>query len=133
MDSVAAALADGVAHVREALRVLLDEILRAVRAADLLVGDDDQQHVARRSIALGVGAQHSGGHHSDGALVVQRAAPPDHAVGDLGVERRMRPRLILGAHHVDMGFQHQRRGLTAPSQTCDEIETALVASDYVDR
>ena len=46
----------------------------------------------------------------DRALHVDGAAAVQHAVGDVGRERRMRPRLgIAGRHHVGVAGEHQMR------------------------
>ena len=43
---IAADFADGVAHAAEEPGVFIDEVTGAVATADLLVGEDEQQHVA---------------------------------------------------------------------------------------
>ena len=83
---VAADLTDGVAHAAEEFGVFVDEVTGAVATADLLVRQDEQQHVAGGRETLRVGAQAGGDHHGDAALHVQCAAAPDATVGDGAAE-----------------------------------------------
>src|SRR5712691_7648192 len=71
-----AELADCVLNTGEEIAVLLDEELRAARAASLLVARQDEDDITRRLPALGAGSQQGGDEHRDTALHVERAAPP---------------------------------------------------------
>ena len=55
---------------------------------------------------------------AEAELVVERPARPDLAVVDLGGERRVRPVLAIGGHHVVVGHHHhgrQRRVAPGPA------------------
>ncbi len=116
----AAELADRVADAVEQLGVLAHEELGAERAAGLLVGHQAEDHVARRLLAARERAHERGEHHRDAALHVERAAPPDVAVGDLAGERRMRPVAARG-DDVDVALQQQRRTGAATAQARDQV------------
>ena len=89
--------------------VLLDEEARAVVAAVLLVGKDEQDEVARKLDAFLLRAQERVDEHRDPCLHVERAAPPDEAALEAGLEGRMRPLLADGRHDVHVALEQERR------------------------
>ena len=100
--------------------MLLDEEARAEVAARLLVGEDDEDEVARQRDVLAPGAQERVDEHRDAALHVERAAAPDVAVLEPPLERRMRPVLSGGRDDVDVALEQQRRR-TASGEPADEV------------
>ncbi len=90
-DAEPADLADRLGAPLEQLRVLVDQPVRAVRAAGLLVGDERQHDVPRRAAALAEPLPDDREDHRVHVLHVDRAAPPDAAVGDLPAERVVGP------------------------------------------
>ena len=108
----AAELAERVAHPLEQLGMLLDEELRAEVAAGLLVGEDDEHDVARELHALALRAQEGVNEHRDARLHVERAAAPDVAVLELGLERRVRP--VLAGRRDDVDVAWSRSGGASP-------------------
>ena len=128
---IAADFADGVAHACEEFGVFVDEVTGAVATADLLVRQDEQQHVAGGRETLRVGAQAGGDHHGDAALHVQCAAAPDATVGDGAAEGRMRPVLADGGDDVDVAVEQERRRLTCAGQTRQQVEAGVVPGQYL--
>ena len=105
----AAELAERVPHALEQLRVLLDQEARAEVAAGLLVGEHDEDEVARQRDVLAPRAQEGVDEHRDAALHVERAAAPDVAVLEPRLERRVRPVLSGRRDDVDVALEQQRR------------------------
>src|SRR5436305_1622722 len=75
----------------EQLGVLAHQELGAERAAGLLVGEQAEDHVARRRLAPRLRPHERSEHHRDAALHVKRTASPHVAVGKLAGERRALP------------------------------------------
>ena len=98
----------------ERLRPLLGEELRAEVAAVLLVREHAEDCAAGRHAALDLRPHERGDHHRDARLHVERAASPDDAVDELGVERRMRPLLAGRRDDVDMAVEKERRAAVLP-------------------
>ena len=103
------------------MRVLLDEELRAVVAACLLVRQHGQDDVARKLRCVAGCAQEGRDHHRDAALHVERSASPDPAVDEVAAERRPRPALTGGRDDVDVPLQQQGRPVAPAAQPGDEI------------
>src|SRR4029077_15405217 len=75
-----ARLSERMPDAGEELGMLLDEELRAVVAAVLLVTEDDEDHVSRQLELAPCRPQERRDVHRDGALHLERAASPDLAV-----------------------------------------------------
>ncbi len=123
LEREAAELAERVAHAREQLRVLLDEVARAEVAAGLLVGEDDEHEVAGELGALPLRAHEGADEHRDARLHVERAAAPDVAVLEPALERRVRPVLAGGRDDVDVPLEQERRRVAA-GEAADEVRPA---------
>ena len=126
----AAELPDRIAHAGEQLGVLGDEEARAEVAARLLVGEDAQDHIARRRLPARLRAHERSQHHRDAALHVQRAATPHVAAVELARERRPAP-LPARRDDVDVALQQQRRARSASGQARDQVRALLLARDYL--
>jgi hypothetical protein len=88
--------------------VLRDHPARAVHPAGLLVGEERQHQVAVGDhAAAGVVPGH-GDQDGGVALHVHRAAAVQHAVVDLGTERRVGPVRGVGRDHVQVRVRDQR-------------------------
>ncbi|EEF22828.1 conserved hypothetical protein, partial [Ricinus communis] len=86
------------------VRVLLDQPVRAVVAAVLLVGDERQHEIPPRRQPGRDGGQH----HRAEILHVDRAPAPQEPVAHLAGKRRYRPIGGARGHHVQMPLHEQR-------------------------
>ena len=116
-----AKLADCVSNVGEQVWLRLDEVLRTDDAPGFFIGEHAQQDVAGRDDAVSSGPQQGGDHHREAALHVQRAAAPDIAVDDAGLERGMTPGLVRGGHDVGVTVQEKGRRVASPGKACDQV------------
>ena len=101
-DAEAAHLADRLVAVAEQLGMVLGQPPRAGDAPHLLVGEEGDDEVPRRSPALPCPAAEHGQDHGIHVLHVHRAPAPDAAVDDLAAERVHRPLGGFGRNHVEM-------------------------------
>ena len=105
--AVAATLADRVPDAAEQLRVVVGQPGRALDATRLLVGEHDQQHIARQPNPLALGAEEGFDHHRHPVLHVEGAPAPDPAVDKLAAEGRARPFLVDRRNNVDVALEDQ--------------------------
>ena len=107
---------------RTSVGVVLAEPDRAVRPADLLVDDHDDEQVARAGPPALAG-QRRGRDHLGGRLRlhVDRPAAPQLAVDHLARPRVVPPLLGVGEHRVDVREQAERRAVGAAAQARDEV------------
>lgn len=124
----AAELADRVTHVREQVRVLLDQEAGAEGPAPLLVAQHAEHDVAGRRRTLGR-PQHRGHEHRHATLHVQGAATPEDAVADLAGEGVGRPLLAGHRDHVDVTVEEQRRSRATPGQAGDDVGPVGIAGE----
>ena len=110
VDGVAAALVDRDLGVDQ-VAVVLPHPGRAVAAAGLLVGEGAHDQVAVERQAHPLDQQHDQQFGGDEVLGIDRAATPDHAVGDIGRERRVLPLVGFDRDDVAVGHQHERAAL----------------------
>ena len=89
--------------------LVLHEVLGAVRAARLLVGDTGVDERALRAEAGRGQLLHGHGHRARQVEHVDRAAAPQPAVDDLARERIVLPALLVHGHHVGVAEQAQAR------------------------
>jgi hypothetical protein len=102
-------LADRLGAPLELVGVVIHQPLSAETAARLLVRAEHQgDGASRRHPGPRPGAHHAE-HHGVEVLHVHRTAAPDAAVGDLPGERRHRPVVGVGGHHVQVAVHQQRR------------------------
>ena len=99
--------------------VVVHEKHAPLRAPSFLVGHRGEDDVAGELFLGGASGEHS---HDDRAhrghvLHVDGAATPDVAVLDQRLERRMRPRVVVGLDHVDVRIEKDRRFVASALQT----------------
>ena len=112
----AAHLGDRLGAPVEHLGVVVHDPACAVDAAGLLVGEErDRQGSPRPAARAGQVQQHRE-HHGVHALHVHGAAPPDHAVLELGAERVHAPLVRLGGDHVRVPVDDEPRRLRIPAR-----------------
>ncbi|GES33176.1 hypothetical protein San01_56640 [Streptomyces angustmyceticus] len=107
MKEKAADLADRLRDALEEVRVVVDEVARAVGAARLLVREERQHDVARRLAAGAQPVADDGQRHRVHVLHVDRAPSPEAAVGDLAGERVVGPVVGVGRHDVGVPVDEQ--------------------------
>ena len=103
--------------------MLLDEEAGAEVATVLLVGEDEQDEIAGELDALPLRAQERVHEHRHAGLHVERAAPPDVAVLEPALERRVRPGLAGRRDDVDVALEQQRLRAAA-GKAADEVRPA---------
>src|SRR5580765_363864 len=116
----------GMPDAGEKLGMLLDEELRAVVAAVLLVAEDDEDHVSRQLELASCRAQKRRDVHRDGALHVDGAASPNFPRDQIAAERRPCPGLARGGDDVDVPLEEERPTLSLAVETCDEIRASRI-------
>ncbi len=104
----AADLPDGLGDPVEQVRPVVDEPLRPVGAAVLLVGDEREHQIPRRHDAVAFEVPGDGDHHADHVLHVDRAAAPHVAVLDRPGERVHAPVGRFGGDDVEVAVDQQR-------------------------
>ena len=109
---------------RDQVGMVLDHPARSERATGLLVGDDEQCHVATRSHAAAGEREHHREIHRGLTLHVDRAAAPETAVGDLAAEGVVPPALRLGFDHIGVRREEQRPAGAATGDAADEVRAA---------
>jgi hypothetical protein len=126
--SAAAALVDAKLGVNQPA-VLLQQKLRAVEVAALLVGRQRDDEVALGPEVLLPVADEVGDEDGGHRLVVAGAAAVEvaFALGELEGVETLRPVLPAGLDHVDVGEQKERLARARAAQARDEIPLALVA------
>jgi len=118
----AAELAQGVLRAAEGAGMLLGEKARAHVAAVLLVAQDHELQRGRRP---GLVRRDEGRDaHRDAALHVERAAPPDVVVDELGAERRLCPLLAGRRDDVDVAVEHERRAAVRARVARDQVRAS---------
>jgi hypothetical protein len=103
-------LADRLLAVREQLGVLVDQPVRAVVPAGLLVRGEHQHDRPPRPCSGPLTGTDDRQHHRVEVLHVDRAAAPDAAVLDLAGERVDGPVRGLRGHDVEVAVDEQRLG-----------------------
>ena len=110
-----AALVEQKSGVGNHVGLMLDQPSRAVAAAVLFIGGGQKEHVAVEQDSRPLDRQHRHQLDYPGALVVERAAPPDFAVLHQSREGRHLPLLGVGGHHVHVAQEHDRFVVLADS------------------
>ena len=103
----AADLADRLGDAVEKIGPVVDQPLRPVAAAVLLVGYEREHQIPRRHDAGPPQLPGDDDHHADHVLHVDRAAAPDIAVFDRAGKRVHAPFGRFGRHHVEMPMDQQ--------------------------
>src|SRR6185436_12786168 len=119
-------LSKGMPDAGKELGMLLDEELRAVVAAVLLVAEDDENHVARQLELASRSTQERRDVHRDGAFHVDGAASPNFPCDQIAAERGPCPGLARGRHDVDVTLEEERPALSLAVETCDEIRASRI-------
>ena len=107
-------LSDAFGASLEQLRVGVDEPAGAVPAARLLIREEREDDVARRTAALTQSVAHHGQGHRVHVLHVDRPATPDAAVLHLTGERMNSPVVGVGGHDVEVPVDEERRPGSCP-------------------
>ena len=109
VDREAADLADRLGDALEQLGVVVDGVVRAVAAAGLLVGEEGEDDVARRPLAVAEHPAHGRQDDRVHVLHVDGAAAPEAAVALLAGERVDLPVRGAGRDDVQVAVHQQRR------------------------
>ncbi len=105
------------------------------RDALLVAGDQERDRALRLAAGGGEMVEHRGKPAGDRALHVDGAAAVQHAVSDVGAERRVLPvRLVARRHHVGVAGEHEMRlaGADAGVEVLDIVGAGLGEGDAVD-